>query len=169
MFTTSSTPLFNIPRETGWSPIEMWLSGVEPNVTGAQDVNQLLNTIRVYGASFQQPKFCADKNGKVVDCKSPERVEGGATGGGNNNPIYGQNPVDKAPDDSGQWTKETIWTDKDGNIVAPNTPGATPNEMWSKGAGLLSGLSFSSNSIYTQIFIGALALIIIAIAIFSLR
>lgn len=168
MFTTTTTPLVNIPRETGWNPIEMWLSGIEPNVNGAQDVNQLLNTIRVYGASFQQPKFCADKTGKVVDCNSPERVPGGATGG-DNNPIYGQNPKTQPPDNSGDWKPETIWTDKDGNIVPPNTPGATPNEMWSKGAGVFSGLSFDKDNWYTRIMIGLLAIIIIAIAIFSLR
>lgn len=168
-----SLPLVNFAQEAGWNPIEAWLMQASPVITGSTGVDNLAHTVM----SFQQahsPKFCADKNGKLVDCNSPDRVQGGATGGADNNPIYGNNSPQSPstanpPDSSGDWHQEDIWVDAQGNQVPPNTLGATKNTMWVRGAGLLSGLTSNADNWYKRIMLGVVAIVIIAIAVVSLR
>lgn len=168
---SQSLPLVNFAQEAGWNPIEAWLLGASPVISGQTGIDNALHTV----TAFQQahtPKFCADKTGKVVPCDSPDRVQGGATGG-TNNPIYGENPQNpssaQAPDNSGDWHQETIWIDPQGNQVPPNTPGATANTMWVRGAGIIDSLTSNADNWFKRIMLGLAAIVIIAIAIASLR
>lgn len=165
---TQSLPLVRFSRESGWNPVEMWLLGATDNITGHTDANNVAHTIKMFQQAHQQPKFCADKNGRVVDCNSPERVQGGATGG-RNNPIYGDQTPSQPPDNSGDWRRDTIWTDGNGNIVPEGTPGAIPSDMWSRGAGIVDTLTSNADNWFKRVVLALAAIVIIAIGVASLR
>lgn len=100
METTNTLPIFNLAREFGWNPTEASLFGASPIISGDTPVSNALYSVQLFGQAHQQnPRFCADKEGRVVPCNSPDRVQGGATGG-NSNPIYGddaQRKIDALP------------------------------------------------------------------------
>jgi len=155
----TSTPLINFAGEAGWNPIEAWLLGASPVISGSTGIDNLAHTVTAF-QDAHKPKFCADKNGKVVDCNSPDRVEGGATGG-NNNPIYGQNPSkdnpygDQIP--GGQGGMDNPYGDQ-----IPGGSGTPQNT----GQGILQG---TIDDWFKRIVLALAAIVIIAIAIASLR
>jgi len=144
----NTMPLVNFSRESGWNPIEMWLLGASPVISGSTGLDNVVHTTTMFQETHK-PKFCADKNGKVVDCNSPDRVQGGASGG-DNNPIYGQNPKQS---DSPYYPEAAI----------PNQSG---EEQWLKDNPPKPGLVDDYSK---RIFLGLLAIVLIAIAVISLR
>ena len=151
---SESLPLFNFSRETGWNPTEAWLLGASSVISGSTGVDNLAHTVTAFQEAHK-PKFCADKNGKVVDCNSPDRVQGGATGG-TNNPIYG-NPSQDNP-----------YGDQIPGGVKP------PNDVYGDQIPGASGTPQNANNgifddWFNRIVLALAAIVIIAIAIASLR
>ncbi len=134
-------PLVNFSRESGWNPIEAWLMGASPVISGSTGIDNLAHTVSAFQQAHQSPKFCADKTGKVVPCDSPDRVQGGATGG-NNNPISGGNP-----------TKDNPYGDQ--------IPGSSGTPKY--------GNDGIFDEWFKRIMLALVAIIIIAIAVVSLR
>ncbi len=151
-----SMPLVNFSRESGWSPIEAWLMGASPVISGSTGIDNLAHTVSAFQQAHQSPKFCADKTGRVVPCDSPDRVQGGATGG-NNNPIYGGNP-----------TQDNPYGDQIPGGVKP------PNDVYGDQIPGASGTpKYANDGIFDEwfkrIMLALVAIIIIAIAVVSLR
>lgn len=152
----TTTPLVNFAREAGWNPIEAWLMGASPVISGATGIDNLAHTVTAF-QDAHKPKYCADKNGRVVDCNSPDRVEGGATGG-NNNPIYG-NP---------SATQDNPYGDQIPGGVKP------PNDVYGDQIPGGSGTPANANNgifddYFKRIVLALAAIVIIAIAVVSLR
>lgn len=156
-----------------------------------------INRDNAYAAAFgfapQQPKFCADKTGKVVPCDSPDRVQGGATspqGGGTNNPTGGA-PVSDFPVEIDPVTgKEipcgisTIWLlggiGGYGKQVPEGTPGARPVTRQRtcdrlpdpSGVGKKLdelGLGFDSTGVSSRVILVAAGVLLIVAVIISWR
>jgi len=88
--------LTNFNTEYGWNEIEANLLGASGIITGNMPTGYIKYSLEQYANAFRfqddnsqlpdstkpsnKPKFCADKDGKVVPCDSPERVEGGKSG-----------------------------------------------------------------------------------------
>lgn len=152
-----SLPLVNFAQEAGWNPIEAWLMQASPVITGSTGVDNLAHTVM----SFQQahtPKFCADKTGKVVPCDSPDRVQGGATGGADNNPIYGQNQNNPYGD-------QIPGVKQNDNPYGDQIPGGSGVPQ-NTGNGILSS---TIDDWFKRIALVLAAIVIIAIAVVSLR
>lgn len=150
-----SLPLVNFARESGWNPTEAWLLGASPVISGSTGIDNLAHTV----TSFQEahkPKFCADKNGKVVSCDSPDRVQGGASGG-QNNPIYG-NPSATQDNPYGDQIPGGVKPPND--IYGDQIPGASGTPQNVVGTG---------EDWFKRILLGLAAIVIIAIAVASLR
>ncbi len=83
--------LVNFGTENGWNEVEANLLGVTGIFSGNMSPAFIQHSIDQYVAAFTQDidnsqigktpkpqtKICADKDGKVVPCDSPERSEGG--------------------------------------------------------------------------------------------
>lgn len=93
----NSLQLFNFNTEFGWNEIEANLLGASGIITGNTPVSFIRNSLDKYLMAFQEPvgqdeasrigktpsprtKTCADKDGRIVPCDSPERIEGGRSG-----------------------------------------------------------------------------------------
>lgn len=181
METTNTLPLFNFSQEFGINPIELNLLGGSPIVSGDTPIQNVMHNLVAFNQAFggqtpaptNKPKFCSDKTGKVVDCNSPDAVPYNEREGVTNDPSK-QDPKNLPPDNSGDWYQEDVWTDKDGNIVPPNTPGATNNPgIWKRGAGIGDTLQKSfgvdTNDWFKRIVLVVLALLLITVAVVSLR
>lgn len=149
-----SLKLIDFAKESGWNPTEAWLLGASSVITGSTGVDNLAHTVTMFQQAHT-PKFCADKNGKVVPCDSPDRVPGGTTGG-TNNPIYG-NP-----------TQDNPYGDQIPGGVKP------PNEVYGDQIPGASGTPKNANNgifddYFKRIILALAAIVIIAIAVFSLR
>lgn len=162
--TTNTLPILNFTREYSWNPIEAWLLGASPVISGDTPASNVIHTynqyLRAHNFQGQWPpasigQSCTDQNGRKVPCPSEQD---------NTKPSVGT-----IPDNSGDWKEEEVWIDKDGNIVAPNTPGATKNTMRVRGAGVVDSLLSNSDNWFKRITLVAVGIVIIAIAIASLR
>lgn len=67
----------------------------------------------------------------------------------------------------GGWRKEEIWIDKNGNIVPPNTPGATKSpDAMSRDAGITA--AFSLDTWFGRISLATLGIVLLALGIWKL-
>lgn len=141
-------------------------------------INYSLGTIGEFLQNPSQKRFCADKNGRVVDCNSPERVEGGSTsqqGGGTNNPSGGS-PFPEILDELGKIVPcgvSTIWV-LGGKQVPEGTPGAKPQTQMRTCDSLKNpvgdaldkaGLGFDSLGISTRIIIVFVGILLLVLAL----
>lgn len=98
----NSLQIANLSTELGWNEIEANLLGATTYITGNMPVSFIRHSLNQFQNAFQQQKpdiieypddnsqisktpksgkaTCTDKNGKVVPCNSPDRIEGGRSG-----------------------------------------------------------------------------------------
>jgi len=146
---SQTMPLVNFSRESGWNTIEAWLVGASPVISGSTGIDNALYTVTAFQQAHQSPKFCADKDGKVVDCNSPDRVPGGKSGG-DNNPVFGGGEIPGMPRNPQQGDGKEI----------PGLPKGLPP----------SGESLPDfDDWFKRGFLAIAAIVIIALAIVSLR
>lgn len=166
---TNTTHFADLTLEYGWNPAEADLLGASPYLNGDTPISFARFTLDQFANAFAmgqdgKPKFCADRNGRVVPCDSPERVPGGRSGE-TSGPIIGTPPF--TPDDG--WIPEEIYVDKDGNSVPPGTPGAQKSTIFSKASGLKEAIGVTGDDLLKRGALLLLAIVLIAIAVISFR
>ena len=172
--TTNTLPMINFTREFGWNPVEANLLGASAFFSGDTPTENVLGSVQVYqlahGILPQKPKFCSDKTGRVVSCDSKEAVPFDQRDGVTNDPSKQDPKLPQTPDG---YTKRDIWADKDGNIVPPNTPGATQADLYGKdagvGAAVIGALGIDADDLFKRITFVVIGIVILAVALVSLR
>lgn len=175
MATTNTLPMINFAREYGWNPVEANLLGASAFFSGDTPTENVLGSVNIFqvahGITAQKPKFCSDKTGRVVSCDSREAVPYDQRDGVTNDPSK-QDPKNLPPIPDG-YQKKDIWVDKDGNIVPPNTPGATQADLYGKDAGIgaavQSAIGIDADDLFKRITFVVIGIVILAIALVSLR
>lgn len=156
METINTLPLINFAKESGWNPIEAWLLGASPVVSGDTPFSNVGYSIAAFQqAHTQQPKFCADRDGHVVSCDSPNRVPGGKSGG-ENNPILNDPSVP-----GGQRGNQGSTIPGLPELPSSGEPGASSD--------LLKWFGVDGEDLLKRIALIVLAIVLIAIAVVSLR
>lgn len=160
MQATNTAPMINFAREMSWNPVEASLLGASAIISGDTPLANVRYTLDSYYRAFtaQEPKFCADKNGRVVPCDSPERVRGGRSGG-ENNPIYG----DGQYPGSGSTQKGRYCYDPTTNAPVPEgTPGSLCQDTPPTNSAI-------GDDVIKRIALFLIALVLLAVAAVSLR
>ncbi len=178
MATTNTLPMVNFVREYGWNPVEANLLGASAFFSGDTPVENVLGSIgafrEAHGFAPQKPKFCADRKGKVVPCDSPEAVPYSEREGVTNDPLAqggsGSGSTTTAPEG---YKKKDVWVDANGDAVPPGTPGAQPTDLYSKDAGVGATvkeyLGLDTDDMFKRITLVVFAVVILAVALISLR
>lgn len=176
--TTNTLPMVNFTREYGWNPVEANLLGASSFFSGDTPTENVLGSVNIFqiahGITPQKPKFCSDKTGRVVPCDSKDAVPYDQRDGVTNDPLaQGGNGSGSTTASPEGYTKRDIWVDKNGNIVPPNTPGATQADLYGKDAGVgatvKGALGIDADDLFKRITFVVIGIVILAIALVSLR